>query len=561
MADPIAMSRDDLVPESRASSSTPAVNKTQGMDVVSPADEPRSKVQIAAILLALNLALFVAALDQTIVSTALPTIASELHSASGYTWVGSAYLLANAAAAPIWAKLSDIWGRKIILLTSVAWFFVSSIICATAPSMSVLIAGRALQGVGGGALIQVTIITISDLFSMRLRTLFIGLMEFMWALAGGIGPIVGGVFSESVSWRWCFWVNLPISGTAFFLLLFFLDVHNPRTKVVEGIMAIDFLGSLCVLGLTLMLLLGLDFGGVIFPWSSPKVICLIVFGVVMGGLFILSEKKYARYPLMPLGIFSHPSNVACLVVTFCHGFIFIAAEYFLPLYFQSVKQATPIHSGIYILPLTLCEAFMGIMSGLIIHRTGRYQELIWVGMALCTLGMGLYIYIDASTPLATILGLEVVEGLGAGMLFEPPLIAMQALVKQDDVATATATLGFIRNLATSMSIVIAGVVIQNSMASKSSALRAAGLSPKLLSEFTGGDAAANVELIKNIPDVGQRNAVKAAFAFSLQRTWILMTAVSAFGLVASFFIVRSHLSKEHTETKTGIKEKETPSTS
>jgi MFS family permease len=240
--------------------------------------------------------------------------------------------------------------------------------------------------------------------------------------------------------------------------------------------------------------------------------------------------------------------------------LFIAAEYFLPLYFQSVKQASPIHSGIYILPLTLCEAFMGIMSGIIIHRTGRYQELIWVGMALCTLGMGLYIYIDASTPLATILGLEVVEGLGAGMLFEPPLIAMQALVKQDDVATATATLGFIRNLATSMSIVIAGVVIQNSMASRSAALAAAGLSPKLLSDFTGGDASANVEMIKDIVDVGQRNAVKEAFAFSLQRTWILMTAVSACGFVASFFIVRHHLSKEHTETKTGIKEKETPAT-
>jgi hypothetical protein len=119
----------------------------------------------------------------------------------------------------------------------------------------------------------------------------------------------------------CFWVNLPISGTAFVLLFFFLDVHNPRTKVVEGLKAIDFLGSICILGLTLMLLLGLDFGGVIFPWSSPKVICLIVFGVVMGGLFILSEKKVARYPLMPLGVFSHPSNIAVLIVTFCHGFV------------------------------------------------------------------------------------------------------------------------------------------------------------------------------------------------------------------------------------------------
>lgn len=200
---------------------------------------------------------------------------------------------------------------------------------------------------------------------------------------------------------------------------------------------------------------------------------------------------------------------------------------------------------------------MGVTSGVIIHMTGRYQELIWGGMALCTLGMGLYIYIDANTPLATILGLEVVEGLGAGMLFEPPLIALQALVKQDDIATATATLGFVRNLATSMSIVIAGVVIQNSMSSRSADLRAAGLSPQLLAEFTGGDAAANVEQIRTIADKAQRDAVKDAFAFSLQRTWILMTAMSAFGLVASVFVIKSVLSKEHTETKTGIKEKTT----
>jgi MFS family permease len=220
-----------------------------------------------------------------------------------------------------------------------------------------------------------------------------------------------------------------------------------------------------------------------------------------------------------------------------------------------VQSASPIHSGIYVLPLTLCEAFMGILAGLIIHRTGRYQEIIWFGMGLCTLGMGLYIYIDAHTPLSTVLVLEVVQGLGAGMLFEPPLIALQALVKQDDIATATATLGFVRNLATSISVVIAGVVIQNSMASQTPQLKAAGLSPELLSEFTGGDAAANVEMIKGIVSEGQRRAVKEAFAFSLRWTWVLMTGMSAAGLVASAFVVRSVLSKEHTETKTGIKDK------
>lgn len=143
----------------------------------------------------------------------------------------------------------------------------------------------------------------------------------MWCLAGGVGPILGGVFTELVTWRWNFWVNLPISGFTFVLLLVFLDVHNPRTKAMAGIKAIDWAGSLSILGLTLMLLLGLDFGGVIFAWSSPKVICLIIFGCLMSVFFVLSEKKFAKYPLMPTRLFSHTSNVACLVVTYCHGFV------------------------------------------------------------------------------------------------------------------------------------------------------------------------------------------------------------------------------------------------
>ena len=143
----------------------------------------------------------------------------------------------------------------------------------------------------------------------------------MWALAGGVGPILGGVLSELVSWRWIFWINLPISGTAFVLLLVFLDVHNPRTQVIEGIKAIDWFGSLSILGFTLMLLLGLDFGGATFPWSSPTVICLIVFGFVMSIFFVYSEKRLASYPLMPLALFRKRSNIAALLVTFLHGFV------------------------------------------------------------------------------------------------------------------------------------------------------------------------------------------------------------------------------------------------
>lgn len=176
----------------------------------------------------IQLSLFIAALDQTIISTAVPTIASQLHSSSGYVWIMSAYLLANAAAGPIWAKLSDIWGRKPILLLAVALFFGSSIICAEASSMKMLIVGRTLQGTAGGGLIQLVTITVSDLFSMRERSLYLGLLEMMWAVAGGVGPVLGGAFTQQISWRWCFWINL---------------VSHPRSTsgmIFDSISAADF---------------------------------------------------------------------------------------------------------------------------------------------------------------------------------------------------------------------------------------------------------------------------------------------------------------------------------
>lgn len=180
--------------------------------------------------------------------------------------------------------------------------------------------GRALQGTAGGGLIQLVYITISDLYSLRSRTMYLGLLQLMWAIAGGCGPVLGGLLTENVSWRWVFWINLPVSGIAFCLLTF-LQVHNPRTSFFEGIKAVDWLGSLTLLGLMIMLLLGLNYGGATFPWSSPTVICLFVFGIVMSVFFVFSEKRLARYPLMPLGLFGNTSNVGVLTVGFMHDFV------------------------------------------------------------------------------------------------------------------------------------------------------------------------------------------------------------------------------------------------
>lgn len=206
-------------------------------------------------------------------------------------------------------------------LAAIIIFALGSVVCATAPSMCLLIAGRAIQGSAGGALIQLVSITISDLFSLHQRTLVLGMLESMWALAGGVGPILGGVFTEKLTWRWNFWVNLPVCGLAFALLAVFLDVHNPRTKAREGLTAIDWLGSVTILGFVLTLLIGLDLGGTIFPWNSPTVIVLIVMGCFMAALFVLTELRLTRHPLIPMHVFALPSNVATLVICSAHGFV------------------------------------------------------------------------------------------------------------------------------------------------------------------------------------------------------------------------------------------------
>ncbi|KAF2435508.1 putative MFS transporter [Tothia fuscella] len=512
----------------------------------------KSKFKTATIVAALYLTLFIAALDQMIVATAIPTITHELHSARGYTWIGGAYLIANAAGGPIWAKLSDIWGRKPILLAAVSWFLFASIICARAGSMRVLIGGRALQGASAGGCLQLVTITISDMFSLRSRSLYLGGLGFMWAIAGGIGPVLGGALAQYASWRWIFWINLPTFGITFVVLSVFLDVHNPRTNVIAGIKAIDWLGSLSILAVVIMLLLGLNFGGETFPWSSPKVICLLIFGFLATFIFLFTERKIARYPLMPAALFRNKSNIATLIVTACHGCVYIGSEYYLPLYFQSTHAATPTQSGLLILPTMLMSAVMGIVCGIVMHRYSAYRGLIIVGSVLMTVGTGLYIMFDAETSIAMIIGLQFIAGTGAGLLFEPVYIAIQAFTGQENVATASSTLSFTRNMATSLGVVIGGVVFQNSMTSQSGCLAATGLPPAILSKLSGQDAAANVDIVAMIADVQARLVVQKAFASSTRNMWIFYTCVGTICVLASFFIKASRLSEEHVETKTGL---------
>ncbi|WEW57658.1 hypothetical protein PRK78_003125 [Emydomyces testavorans] len=450
----------------------------------------------------------------------------------------SAYLLAAAAAAPTWGKVSDIFGRKPVLLAANLVFLSGSLICGISINIKMLIAGRAVQGVGGGGLLSLVNICISDLFSMRSRSIYFGIIGVAWAVAGAVGPVIG----------------VPVDGVAFVIILFFLEVHNPKTPLLAGLRAIDWLGSLTVIGGTVMFLLGLEYGDVSFPWSSPTVICLIVFGIFSFALFLLIQWKLAYYPIMPLWLFARRSTVAAYGTTFVHGFLHTSGSYFLPLYFQIVLGASPFQSGIYLFPLVLSVSFVSVFTGYFIRKTGLCLPPIWVGMASLVLGHGLFIDLPAHMSWVRIVIYQIFAGIGSGPNFQAPLIALQSHLKPSDIATATATLAFVRNMANSISVVLGGVIFQNRMKVNIGKLSSI-LPPETIKALEGHSAGASTDIVKALSDK-ERTLVLGAYNQSLKVMWIFYTSVAAIGFCVSLLIGRRNLSKEHEVTKTGLEVQE-----
>ncbi|KAH8694024.1 putative MFS drug transporter [Talaromyces proteolyticus] len=513
------------------------------------------KSRIVLIMLALCISVFLAALDMTIVSTALPVMAAHFHATqSGYSWMASSYLLANSACIPFWGKLSDIFGRKPILLIANALFLVGSLVCALSNSLAMNLVGRSIQGAAGGGLISLANITVSDLFSVRERPMYYGLFGVTWAVAGALGPVIGGAFTTKVTWRWCFYLNLPVGGISFVILTLFLKVHTPKTRLIDGLLAIDWLGVLTITGATLMFLFGLEFGGLDYPWNSATVICLIVFGILTFAIFGLIEWKVAKYPIIPLRIFSNRHNIMAFLVCFCHASVFISGSYYIPLYFQSVLLATPILSGVYTLPQVLALSVVSASIGVVIKKTGKYKYAIVAGMGIMTLGFGLFIDLKPYASWPRIIIYQIIAGVGTGPNFQSPLVAIQANIRPADMAMATATFGFVRQLAAATSIVLGGVIYQNVFAQQIPHLTTIvgpETAAKLANSFSGGDKA----LIESLP-LDQQDAVKAAFTFALSRAWIFYTAIGGVGFVLSFFVKQLELNKSHAVAKTGLEEQE-----
>ncbi|KAI2638711.1 MFS general substrate transporter [Hypomontagnella submonticulosa] len=525
------------------------------MELLYENDEQLSPSATFFLVLSLSISTFIAAIEQTIVATAIPTIAKAFQATElEYAWIGTAYLLPAAASTPPWGKISDIFGRKPILLAAIAIFFIGSLIGALANDIGTLIAGRVIQGTGGGGIFGLSVTVVGDVFSPRDRSKYYGILGVAWGLACGLGPIIGGAFAQFVSWRWCFWINLPIAGLASVFVFFFLQVHTPKTPIIEGLLAMDWLGTITIVGATVMFLFGLGYGGTAYPWNSAVVVCLIVIGILTLGVYALIEWKVAKYPITPLRLFQSTSNLAVFGIAYIHGAVFIAHLYYLPLYFQAVLGASPILSGVYLLPVAITLSAVSSLTGVYISKSGRYRSSIYFGLVVMILGTGLYIDLQAYASWPRIIIYELIAGVGIGSIFQGPIVAVFSLTKPADIASAAATFLFARDIATAMSIVFGGVIFQNRMAAQSEQIKAA-LPSDLAIQVIGAEASGALDVIPTLPE-DQRRLVVGIYNKSLQAEWIFYTALGGVGLLLSVLISKQVLSREHKIHKTGLETQE-----
>lgn len=325
---------------------------------------------------------------------------------------------------------------------------------------------------------------------------------------------------------------MPIGAVVFLVIAVFLNLPTPKTPVLAGLKAIDWAGSLLIVGAALMVLLGLEFGNVTFPRSSATVICLITFGAAAVGLFAVNEWKLAANPIIPLRLFRDRSSVASYAVFSCGNYVLTSLAFYLPLYSQSVLGADALTSGVHLIPLIVSCSLAAAVTGALIQKTGRYLPCMYVAQVLLALGTGLMIYLKFGEPLTKLVIFQIVVGMGVGMNMEAPLLAAQAAASKIDTAVVIATMGFIRNIATSIAIVVGGVIFQNRMNDQYEGL-VAEVGGQVAASFKGDQASANLELIGSL-SMHDQDVVRRVYFDSFRAVWIMVCSLAAIVLWSTF---------------------------
>ncbi|KAJ5504031.1 hypothetical protein N7463_006905 [Penicillium fimorum] len=497
-------------------------------------------MRLAVIIVSILFAMFLVALDRTIIATAVPRIANQFNALDDISWYASAYLLTSCATQLSWGKVYTYYSTKSVFLAAILVFEVGSALCGGAPNSNAFIVGRAIAGIGSAGIFSGATVIIAQIVPLAKRPIYVGLMGSTFGFSSIIGPLLGGAFTDKVTWRWCFYINLPIGGFTLLVLFLFLAVppppHTSTYTWKQQILRLDPLGSVLFLPSMICFLLALQWGGTTYPWTNGRIIALFVISGILMIAFLVVQVWLKADATVPPHIFNQRSIISGVVFAMCVGGGLISMLYTLPLWFQGVRGTTAVKSGIDTIPMVLALVVGAILSGGIITATGYYVPWMFVAAILMSAGAGLMTTFRLDTNHAAWIGYQVLFGIGIGTGLQQPSLAAQTILPMEEVAIGVSLMFFSQSLGGAVFIAIAQSLFQNYLDAELPHIQGIDSAKVLAAGATG--------LVDAVP-ADKLTEVLIVYNDGLQRSFIVGVAISCLMIIPALTMEWKTIKKDN----------------